>query len=154
MYIIILKCYHINFDSPINFSTKFFIFILSCIAIIRVCFSGQHVIVEIEYETSPSARALQWLTPKQTAGKKHPYIFSQCQVPPLPLSSFHNHPACVCEDVQVAPEPHNYFRILGSFSVFRQLLWTHIIILWLSFDYNNKSCSLFTRWQSYSSLLK
>lgn len=82
MYIIILKCYHINFDSPINFSTKFFIFILSCIAIIRVCFSGQHVIVEIEYETSPSARALQWLTLKQTAGKKHPYIFSQCQVPP------------------------------------------------------------------------
>uniref|UniRef100_A0A8C1W7H5 Leukotriene A-4 hydrolase n=1 Tax=Cyprinus carpio TaxID=7962 RepID=A0A8C1W7H5_CYPCA len=40
---------------------------------------GQHVIVEIEYETSPSATALQWLTPKQTAGKKHPYLFSQCQ---------------------------------------------------------------------------
>uniref|UniRef100_A0A673KKZ4 Leukotriene A-4 hydrolase-like n=1 Tax=Sinocyclocheilus rhinocerous TaxID=307959 RepID=A0A673KKZ4_9TELE len=41
--------------------------------------SGQHVIVEIEYETSPSATALQWLTPTQTAGKKHPYLFSQCQ---------------------------------------------------------------------------
>nr|CAI11594.1 novel protein (zgc:85809) [Danio rerio] len=40
---------------------------------------GQHVIVEIEYETSPTATALQWLTPKQTAGKKHPYLFSQCQ---------------------------------------------------------------------------
>uniref|UniRef100_A0A673KGB6 Leukotriene A-4 hydrolase-like n=1 Tax=Sinocyclocheilus rhinocerous TaxID=307959 RepID=A0A673KGB6_9TELE len=40
---------------------------------------GQHVIVEIEYETSPSATALQWLTPTQTAGKKHPYLFSQCQ---------------------------------------------------------------------------
>uniref|UniRef100_A0A673KAM7 Leukotriene A-4 hydrolase-like n=1 Tax=Sinocyclocheilus rhinocerous TaxID=307959 RepID=A0A673KAM7_9TELE len=38
-----------------------------------------HVIVEIEYETSPSATALQWLTPTQTAGKKHPYLFSQCQ---------------------------------------------------------------------------
>ncbi|CAM4562236.1 unnamed protein product [Leuciscus chuanchicus] len=40
---------------------------------------GQHVIVEIEYETSPSATALQWLSPKQTAGKKQPYLFSQCQ---------------------------------------------------------------------------
>uniref|UniRef100_A0A3B4ATY4 Leukotriene A(4) hydrolase n=1 Tax=Periophthalmus magnuspinnatus TaxID=409849 RepID=A0A3B4ATY4_9GOBI len=40
---------------------------------------GQHVIVEVKYETSPSATALQWLTPEQTAGKKYPYLFSQCQ---------------------------------------------------------------------------
>ncbi|CAL1568242.1 unnamed protein product [Knipowitschia caucasica] len=40
---------------------------------------GQHVIVEVTYETSPSATALQWLTPEQTAGKEHPYLFSQCQ---------------------------------------------------------------------------
>uniref|UniRef100_A0A3Q0RB53 Leukotriene A(4) hydrolase n=1 Tax=Amphilophus citrinellus TaxID=61819 RepID=A0A3Q0RB53_AMPCI len=40
---------------------------------------GQHVIVEVTYETSPSASALQWLTPEQTAGKEKPYLFSQCQ---------------------------------------------------------------------------
>ncbi|CAL8323409.1 unnamed protein product [Lota lota] len=40
---------------------------------------GQQVIVEVTYETAPTATALQWLTPEQTAGKKQPYLFSQCQ---------------------------------------------------------------------------
>ncbi|XP_038612397.1 leukotriene A-4 hydrolase [Tachyglossus aculeatus] len=40
---------------------------------------NQEAVVEISYETSPKSSALQWLTPEQTSGKKHPFLFSQCQ---------------------------------------------------------------------------
>ncbi|CAJ0963025.1 unnamed protein product [Ranitomeya imitator] len=40
---------------------------------------GQEAILEICSETSPKSSALQWLNPEQTAGKSHPYLFSQCQ---------------------------------------------------------------------------
>ena len=35
--------------------------------------------LNISYETSPDASALQWLDANLTLGKKHPYLFSQCQ---------------------------------------------------------------------------
>ena len=35
--------------------------------------------LRIAFETVPEATALQWLDPSQTLGKKHPYMFSQCE---------------------------------------------------------------------------
>ncbi|MFT5511791.1 MAG: leukotriene-A4 hydrolase [Bacteroidia bacterium] len=35
--------------------------------------------ITIYYQTSPTSEALQWLKPEQTAGGKHPYLFSQSQ---------------------------------------------------------------------------
>lgn len=35
--------------------------------------------VEIAYRTSPEASGLQWLEPRQTAGRRHPFLFSQAQ---------------------------------------------------------------------------
>lgn len=35
--------------------------------------------INISYQTSPAAEAVQWLEPSQTAGKEHPFMFTQSQ---------------------------------------------------------------------------
>ncbi len=40
---------------------------------------GREIKLALKFTTSPSSSALQWLPPAQTAGKEHPYMFSQCQ---------------------------------------------------------------------------
>ncbi|CAA7031503.1 unnamed protein product [Microthlaspi erraticum] len=43
-----------------------------------VVLSGQSSVLVV-YSTSPSASALQWLSPLQTFSKTHPYVYTQCQ---------------------------------------------------------------------------
>ena len=46
---------------------------------LRLDLPGGTTSLTIAYESSPGAVALQWLVPEQTAGGRHPFLFSQCQ---------------------------------------------------------------------------
>lgn len=46
---------------------------------LSVPITGNDTVISIEYNTGANATALQWLAPEQTAGKKLPYLFTQCE---------------------------------------------------------------------------
>ncbi|TPV62163.1 M1 family metallopeptidase [Aestuariibacter sp. GS-14] len=48
-------------------------------AALRIQLPEQSDKVTVTYETSPQASGVQWLTPAQTAGKQHPFLFTQAQ---------------------------------------------------------------------------
>ncbi len=46
---------------------------------LTIAIAPQTKSVKIDYQTSPDAAAVQWLDPQQTAGTKHPFLFTQSQ---------------------------------------------------------------------------
>ncbi|KJE92810.1 leukotriene A4 hydrolase [Capsaspora owczarzaki ATCC 30864] len=54
----------------------------------------------IAYETSATSSACQWLAPEQTAGKQHPYFFTQCQ-------AIHARSLLPCQDAPGMKAPYS-----------------------------------------------
>ncbi len=48
-------------------------------SMLEISLPSESNVVSIHYRTTDESSALQWLPPSQTAGKKHPYLFTQCQ---------------------------------------------------------------------------
>jgi aminopeptidase N len=46
---------------------------------LRIAMLPEATLVRIQYSTSPQASGLQWLEPAQTAGKRHPFLYTQSQ---------------------------------------------------------------------------
>ncbi|GJQ82649.1 hypothetical protein Trydic_g19666 [Trypoxylus dichotomus] len=53
---------------------------------VKLPLEGDEYLIVVKYETSPNASGLLWLTPQQTAGKVHPYVYSQFE--PIGARSF------------------------------------------------------------------
>lgn len=64
--------------------------------------------IRISYQTSREASALQWLKPEQTAGKRRPYLFSQCE-------AIHCRSLIPCQDTPSVKTPYTATVSFDSF---------------------------------------
>ncbi|XP_023023652.2 leukotriene A-4 hydrolase [Leptinotarsa decemlineata] len=62
--------------------------------------AGNSYKIQINYKTSPEASGLQWISPKATAGKKHPFLFSQFQ-------SSHARSVLPCQDTPTVKQTYS-----------------------------------------------
>jgi leukotriene-A4 hydrolase len=72
---------------------------------------GQAMWVKIMYSTTSQSGALQWLPPEQTAGKQHPFCFTQCQ-------AIHARSLLPCQDTPRIKVPYSArVRVAEPFTV-------------------------------------
>lgn len=71
---------------------------------------GSNLEISIAYATTPASSALGWLPPAQTAGKVHPYVFSQCQ-------AIHARALLPCADAPAAKFTYDATLIVPSWAV-------------------------------------
>ena len=74
----------------------------------------------IDFENSASAAGLQWLPAEQTAGKRHPYLFSQFQ-------SIYARTVLPCQDTPAVKHP--YRAKVCSCVLISSLLWYYGMLL-------------------------
>ena len=67
---------------------------------IRLPNESSRLKIKVVYSTSENCTALQWLPPEQTAGKTHPYLFSQCQ-------AIHCRSMIPCQDTPSVKAPYS-----------------------------------------------
>ncbi len=90
--------------------------------------------VRVAYSTTPESGAIQWLEATQTSGKKHPFVYTQCEaILTRTLLPCQDTPAVKTPyDIKVCA-PHAAFIIFFFFHfLFVRIvvinLWLHVIV--------------------------
>lgn len=60
---------------------------------------GTEFTVRVRYSTTPESGAIQWLEPSQTAGKRYPYCYTQCE-------AIHARSLVPCQDTPAVKAPY------------------------------------------------